>query len=64
MRGRKTKCIKVDPIHRGKLTIGKVYVVLDENAVCLKVRDDQNRRRYHDRDCFDCQEFCGEPEKS
>ena len=49
----KVKCIRIDPIHVGKLTVGNTYVVLAENEACFKVRNDLNRRRHHDKKCFE-----------
>jgi len=50
MRGRKVRCVRE---LKGTLTVGKIYVVLDANSACYKVRADHNRRRYYDKDRFE-----------
>lgn len=52
LRGRKIQCVRAKPSHEGILTEGKVYTILDANSACFKIRNDQNRRRYYDKDCF------------
>ena len=50
MRGRKVRCVRA---LKDTLTVGKIYVVLDANSACYKVRADHNRRRYYDKDRFE-----------
>ena len=50
MRNKKVRCVRG---LKDILTVDKIYVVLDANSACYKVRADHNRRRYYDKDRFE-----------
>lgn len=53
-RGKKIKCIENKGLGaEKKLTIGKIYTVLDSNKYGYKLRDDTNRRRFYDKTRFE-----------
>jgi hypothetical protein len=53
-RGKKIKCIENKRLNaEKKLTLNKIYTVLDSNENGYKIRDDINRRRFYDKIRFE-----------
>ena len=51
----KVKCVNNrEPIEvSAKLTVGKIYKVLEASLFSYKLRDDSNRRRFYDKTRFE-----------